>query len=121
GTGGSCVGSRLKGHSKRGGGKMCHEHRQYGVVAHTNEHRTSQVCSACFQPVELACATRAQNGEAKQVRLHGAVVCRNRDCPRFQAKMATQGRDSNAAVNIAVAGSSNLLSSHKITLAPFRP
>ncbi|KAK3840226.1 MAG: hypothetical protein JOS17DRAFT_663686, partial [Linnemannia elongata] len=121
GTGGSCVGSRLKGHSKRGGGKVCHQHRQYGVVAHTNEHRTSQVCSACFQPVELARATRAQNGETKQVRLHGAVVCRNRDCPRFKAKKATQGRDSNAAVNIAVAGSSNLLSSHKITLSPFRP
>ncbi|OAQ24751.1 hypothetical protein K457DRAFT_58213, partial [Linnemannia elongata AG-77] len=109
GTGGSCVGSRLKGHSKRGGGKMCHQHRQYGVVAHTNEQRTSQLCSACFQPVELAPATRAQNGETKRVRLHGAVICRNRDCPRFKAKKSTQGRDSNAAVNIAVAGSSNLL------------
>ncbi|KAG0293674.1 hypothetical protein BGZ96_002465 [Linnemannia gamsii] len=58
-TGGSCVGSRVKGHAKRGDGKMCHQHRLYGVLAHTDEHRTSQVCCACFQQVELAWATRA--------------------------------------------------------------
>ncbi|KAF9117604.1 hypothetical protein BGW39_002024, partial [Mortierella sp. 14UC] len=121
GAGGSCVGSRLKGHMKRGGRKMNKQNRQYGVVCETDEHRTSQVCSSCFEPIELARATRAEQGQVKHIRLHGAVVCRNRECPRVMAGRGTQGRDSNSAVNIAIAGASSLLSSNKTTLAPFKP
>lgn len=103
-----------------GGRKMCRENRQYNIVCETNEHRTSQVCSACFEPIELARATRVQAGQVKHIRLHGAVVCKSRECPRVLAGKATQGHDSNSAVNIAIAGASNLLSGTKSTLPPFR-
>ncbi|KAH7046518.1 hypothetical protein BKA57DRAFT_537357 [Linnemannia elongata] len=40
---------------------------------------------------------------SKTSAFHGVVICRNRDCPRFKTKKSTLGRDSNAAINIAVA------------------
>ncbi|KAK3846026.1 MAG: hypothetical protein J3R72DRAFT_520738 [Linnemannia gamsii] len=45
GAAGTAVGSRIKGHQKRGGSKLTKEHRKYGTVAHTNENRTSRICS----------------------------------------------------------------------------
>ncbi|KAF9536905.1 hypothetical protein EC957_009424 [Mortierella hygrophila] len=54
GAAGTSVGSRIKGHQKRGGSKLTKEHRMYGTVAHTNENRTSRVCSCCFMPVFLS-------------------------------------------------------------------
>ncbi|KAG9071356.1 hypothetical protein KI688_005567 [Linnemannia hyalina] len=42
GAAGTAVGSRIKGHAKRGGSKLTQQHRQYGPVGHTNENRTSR-------------------------------------------------------------------------------
>src|ERR1700761_7341704 len=58
GTGGTCVGSRLGGHERRGGGLIRKQHRAYAVVGLTNEYRTSQSCVWCFEQVRLAKARR---------------------------------------------------------------
>jgi hypothetical protein len=51
GAAGTAVGSHIKGHQKRGGSKLTKEHRKYGTVGHTDESRTSRICSCCFEPV----------------------------------------------------------------------
>ncbi|KAH7043463.1 hypothetical protein BKA57DRAFT_427617 [Linnemannia elongata] len=121
GAAGTSVGSRIKGHTKRGGRKITNQHRQYCIVGHTNEHRTSRICSACYRPVSLMTAKRIKDGSIKNVRLHGAVQCRYKHCPRYKSGRQTQGRDSNSAINIATAGASSLLSVNNTTLPPFRP
>lgn len=120
GAAGTAVGSRIKGHAKRGGRKLTHQHRQYGPVGYTNENRTSRICSACFVPVTLSRATRIKDGESKTIRLHGSVDCHNPQCPRRQAGRGTMGRDANAANNILISGASILLSATHQALPPFR-
>ncbi|KAK5808840.1 hypothetical protein F5H01DRAFT_52172 [Linnemannia elongata] len=121
GAAGTAVGSRIKGHAKRGGRKLTDQHRQYGPVGYTNENRTSRICSACFVPVTLSRATRIKDGESRTIRLHGSVDCHNPLCPRRQAGRGTMGRDANAANNILISGASILLSATHQALPPFRP
>ncbi|KAK3843841.1 MAG: hypothetical protein J3R72DRAFT_398754 [Linnemannia gamsii] len=121
GAAGTSVGSRIKGHTKRGGRKITHQHRQHCIVGLTNENRTSRICSACYRPIFLMTAKRVKDGSIKTVRLHGAVQCRYKDCPRYKAGRPTQGRDANSAINIATAGASSLLSVNNTVLPPFRP
>ncbi|CAO3569992.1 unnamed protein product [Mortierella alpina] len=45
GDAGTGVGSRIKGHARRGGGKMRSRHRRYCPVAITDEFRTSKTCA----------------------------------------------------------------------------
>ncbi|KAF9571998.1 hypothetical protein EC968_010475 [Mortierella alpina] len=80
GAAGTGVGSRIKGHERRGGGKMREQHRQSAVVAITNEYRTSQTCYACFRQLRLARSRRFLNGKVKSISVHGAVECLNRNC-----------------------------------------
>ncbi|KAF9927031.1 hypothetical protein FBU30_003529 [Linnemannia zychae] len=68
GAAGTAVGSRIKGHIKRGGGKMVREHRQ--------------VCVGCFSELDKARKRRAVAGSIKVVRLNGSQQCLNPDCPR---------------------------------------
>ncbi|OAQ23520.1 hypothetical protein K457DRAFT_204498 [Linnemannia elongata AG-77] len=121
GAAGTAVGSRIKGHQKRGGSKLTKEHRKYGTVAHTNENRTSRICSGCFVPIFLSRGQRVRDGESKTVRLNGSVDCKNPTCPRRRAGNGTMGRDANAANNIAISGSSILLSADHSALPPYRP
>ncbi|KAK3843434.1 MAG: hypothetical protein J3R72DRAFT_383384 [Linnemannia gamsii] len=121
GAAGTAVGSRIKGHAKRGGSKLTQQHRRYGPVGQTNENRTSRICSCCFVPVKQSRATRIKDGESKTVRLNGSVDCRNPRCPRRQAGRGTMGRDANAANNILISGASILLSATHTALPPYRP
>jgi hypothetical protein len=107
GIAGTGVGSRIGGHSRRGGGKLREQHRKHGIVAMTNEYRTSKTCVFCFEQVQLARATRETKGTWKRVRLNGAVECVNPDCVSFKCGYTTKGRDSHAALAIAIAGASN--------------
>ena len=120
GIAGTCVGSRFKGHARRGGKKLRKEHRQHGIVALTNEFRTSKTCLFCFQQVRLAQSRRLQEGRIKVVRVHGSLECVNPACPSVLCGYTQKPRDAHAAVCIALAGASNLLSLNRQTLAPFR-
>ncbi|KAK3808256.1 MAG: hypothetical protein J3R72DRAFT_428373 [Linnemannia gamsii] len=100
GAAGTAVGSRTKGHTKRGGSKLTQQHRKHGPVGHTNENRTSRVCSCCFVPVSLSRASRTKDGYTKTVRLNGAVECKNPVCLRRRAGSGSMGRDTNAASNM---------------------
>lgn len=119
GIAGTGVGSRIGGHARRGGGKLREQHRKHGVVAMTNEFRTSKTCVFCFEQVQLARATRDIKGTSKRVTLNGGIECINPDCVSFKCGYTTRGRDSNAALAIAIAGASNLLSDNRTTIAPF--
>ena len=105
-----------KGYQKRGGSKLTKEHRKHGTVAHTNENRTSRICSCCFMPVFLSRGQRVRDGESKTVRLNGSVDCKNPTCPRRREGHGTMGRDANAANNIAILGGV-----HSALIKPLRP
>jgi len=119
GIAGTGVGSRIGGHARRGGGKLRENHRKHAVVAMTNEFRTSKTCVFCFEQVQLARANRDKKGTFKRVTVNGAVECVNPDCVSFKCGYTTRGGDSHAALAIAIAGASNLLSDSRTTIAPF--
>jgi hypothetical protein len=119
GSAGTGVGSRIGGHARRGGGKMREQHRRYCTVGMTNEYRSSKTCVFCFQPVQLARSRRLVSGKVKVVKVHGAVECVNPACPSFKCGYTTKPRDPHAALCIAIAGASNLLSPSRTTLPPF--
>ncbi|GJJ75259.1 hypothetical protein EMPS_07617 [Entomortierella parvispora] len=123
GDAGLGVGSRLKGHSKMGGNKVPERHMRYTPVAKTPEHKSSQTCPFCFQLVRLARARRKKDGEMRLVRVHGAIECTNPDCESYKVGYTQRGRDTNAAVNIALAGYVLVTSDpeDRATLPPFDP
>jgi hypothetical protein len=82
---------------------------QHAIVALTNEWRTSQTCGTCFGQLSLARARRIIRGKVKTVRLHGAVHCTNRRCPLVARGWTIQPRDTNAALCIAMSGTSKFL------------
>ncbi|KAI8347574.1 hypothetical protein B0O80DRAFT_371519, partial [Mortierella sp. GBAus27b] len=116
GNAGTCAGSRLKGHCRGGG--LSKEHAKVCPVIMTDEYCTSKTCCFCFAPVELVPVKRLVNGVMKQVRCNGAVRCINPDCISVKAGYSVKPRDTNAAMNIALAGASQLLTSSR--LPPFR-
>jgi hypothetical protein len=95
------------------------QHRGNCPVGMTNEYRSSKTCVFCFQPVQLARSRRLVGGKIKVVKVHGAVECVNPGCPSFKCGYTIKPRDPHAAVCIAIAGASNLLSSPRTTLPPF--
>ena len=112
--------SRLKGRAKMGGNSIPERHMQSATVAKTNEFMTSQVCPYCFGLVRLARAKRTNHkGVSRLVRVHGAVECCNPDCRSYLCGHAHRARDSNAALNIALAGYSLLISPTGQALQPF--
>lgn len=119
GTAGTGVGSRIGGHSRRGGGKMRKQHIQYCTIGMTNEYRSSQTCIFCFQQIQLARSQRVVGGRAKLVKVHGAIECTNSSCPSFKSGYTIKPRDPHSATCIAVAGASNLMSARRKTLQPF--
>lgn len=114
---GTGVGSPIRGHARRGGSKLRDDHRQHGVVALTNEYRTSQTCAYCLGPVTRPKATVIRNGRKVQKSTNGASNCMNISCPLYRTGRTTQNRDVQAALCIALAGASFLLTGK--TLHPF--
>jgi len=115
GDAGTCVGSRLSGHLRRGGGRMRHEHARYSVVALQDEYMTSQTCVFCFSRTRLARAFR----DGKLVNVRGAVVCQNPDCISNRMGYTTKPRDNHAALAIALAGAHILLDPSRRALPCF--
>jgi len=108
GDAGTCVGSRLRGHARRGGSKMRREHQKYTAVAVVDEYRSSKVCLYCRKPVSLARAKRIVNGSAKTVRIHGATECTNSQCTARRVHYTIRPRDAQAAAVIGLSGSACL-------------
>ncbi|CAO3678112.1 unnamed protein product [Umbelopsis ramanniana] len=114
GTAGTSVGSRIKGHAKRGGSKLRTRHQIYATVAMTNEFRTSQTCSSCFCPIVHPTQRKLVKDKWKKVSNNGTSVCVNPKCLRFQAGLASQNRDKQAAECMAISGSSLLLTGKRL-------
>ncbi|KAF9201042.1 hypothetical protein BGZ49_008726 [Haplosporangium sp. Z 27] len=119
GNAGTCVGSRLGGHARRGGLKMRAEHLKHTTVAITDEYRTSQTCVYCFEQVRQARSRRLVDGRVKTVSVHGTVECINPDCISFKCGYSIKPRDAHAAVAIAISGASRLFDSDRMPLPPF--
>lgn len=119
GDAGACVGSRMKGHSRRGGKKMCKEHMKHTTVGITSEYRTSKTCVFCFQQVKQAQSRRVIDGKIKTVKVNGTVECLNPECVSFCSGYTMKGRDTHAAVAIAVSGIAKLLDPKRAALATF--
>ncbi|KAF9358967.1 hypothetical protein BGX26_000509 [Mortierella sp. AD094] len=119
GDAGTAVGSRIKGHAKRGGRKLRQEHMKHCPVVLTDEYRSSKTCIYCFGEVRTARARRIVNGEAKMVRINGALECVNPMCPSVKVGYTIKSRDPHSALAIALAGASALLSLDHEVLLPF--
>ncbi|KAK3806373.1 MAG: hypothetical protein J3Q66DRAFT_119334 [Benniella sp.] len=121
GDAGTGFGSRLGGHSRRGGGKLRAEHRQNATVAMTDEHLTSKTCPFCFQRTRPAKGRRIVGEEIKTVSINGAMECTNQHCESFQAGYTIKSRDGQASHNIGTTGGYTLLSVNKEAMPPFCP
>ena len=76
GTAGTSVGSRIKGHAKRGGSKLRGRHQRYATVAMKNEFRTSQTCSSCFCPIFHPAQRKLVKDKRKKVSNNGTFCVR---------------------------------------------
>lgn len=121
GNAGTGVGSRIKGHSRRGGGKMRAEHRRYCTVGMTDEYRSSKTCVYCSHQVRQARARRVDriNKTIKTVTVNGTVECVNPNCISFTCGYTIKSRDPHAAVGIAIAGASPHFEPNRAVLAPY--
>ncbi|CAO3572960.1 unnamed protein product [Mortierella alpina] len=121
GDAGTGVGSRIKGHARRGGGKMRSAHRRYCPVAITDELRTSKTCAYCQTQVRLARSKRVDKEKKliKTVNVNGAIECYNPDCVSVVCGYVIKLHDPHAAVNIALAGASPHLDSSRCALPPY--
>ncbi|KAI8356856.1 hypothetical protein B0O80DRAFT_496600 [Mortierella sp. GBAus27b] len=63
--------------------------------------------------VQLAKTRRFVNATMKSVNCPGAVLCINPDCPAVKAVQSIRPRDANAAMNIVMAGASELFLQQK--------
>ncbi|KAG0258671.1 hypothetical protein DFQ27_004523 [Actinomortierella ambigua] len=71
GDSGTGVGSRIKGHARRSGGKMRAQHIRYCTIGMMDEYRTSKTCVFCFHQVRLARHRRMVKGQEKLVNVNG--------------------------------------------------
>jgi hypothetical protein len=111
------AGTRIGGHLRYGGGKLRERHRRYSTVTMTNEYRTSQACCYCFQPVIRPRKPVFRDGKWRTKFVSGSLVCYNSACPSYQRGCNTKNRDVEAAINIALAGTSRITTG--FTLPPF--
>ncbi|KAK3825711.1 MAG: hypothetical protein J3Q66DRAFT_420773 [Benniella sp.] len=118
GDAGTGIGSRIKGHARRGGKKLRKEHIKHCPVVITDEYRSSRTCTYCYHELQTARYRRTKDGKDQIVRVHGALECTNSDCPSFQIGYTIRPRDAQAAVAIAIAGVSTLLSPAHEPIAP---
>ncbi|CAO3565989.1 unnamed protein product [Mortierella alpina] len=118
GDAGTCVGSRLKGHSRRGGSKMRAQHRQYCPVVMVDEYRTSRICYYCLQETQLVRSRRVKGQAIRTVRVHGAVECTNHDCIAVKGRYTIRPRDAHASAVIGLSGLATL--TRPAPLAPFQ-
>ncbi|KAF9934623.1 hypothetical protein BGZ65_003661, partial [Modicella reniformis] len=121
GAAGTGVGSRIGGHSRRGGSKLRAEHRQHATVVITDEYMTSKTCPFCFRRTHPARARRLVGQKIKMVSINGAMECTNQHCESFQAGYTIKPRDGQASHNIGTTGGFALLSPKKEAMPAFSP
>ncbi|CAO3568855.1 unnamed protein product [Mortierella alpina] len=97
---GTGVGSRIGGHSRRGGTRMRRNHRRYCTVAIHDEFRTSKICTYCHGAVILARSRRVKNGQVIFKTVNGTVECSNPACVSFRCGYTMKARDPHSAVAI---------------------
>ncbi|KAF9123262.1 hypothetical protein BGX30_001536 [Mortierella sp. GBA39] len=120
GTAGIGTGSRLGGHLKYGGKKVVEQYALSVPVLMTDENMTSKVCPLCFAILRLVKELGLVSGVEKLVTINGAVQCENPDCESVRTGYARRSRDSNACVNIALAGFTIIMSNNRQSLPPYR-
>lgn len=98
GEAGNCVGSRLRGHPKRGGKWLRERHRRYATVIMTDEYRSSQTYPFCYGPISHP------------------KVRNDRVCPLYNEGACLQNRNAMIATRICLTGASKVL--HGETIAP---
>ncbi|CAO3564005.1 unnamed protein product [Mortierella alpina] len=119
GNAGTCVGSRLKGHPKRGGMKISRELAKSTVTAMQDEFRTSKTCLRCSNELKHPSARRVLDKVVRTVKVNGSVICLNPVCPAVRAGQAIMSRDGNAATAIAFVGVCTSLSDPPMAPRPF--
>ncbi|KAF7726709.1 hypothetical protein EC973_008483 [Apophysomyces ossiformis] len=117
GSVGTGVCSPIRGHCRRGGKQLREQHLQQTSVGMTNEFRSSQLCPYCYQV--LSHLNKKKDGYIKKN--FGTVICTNSECISVKKGYGSRGRDQNAALNIAVAGTSALFSERHEPFQEFNP
>lgn len=117
GAAGTGIGSRIRGHAKRGGKQLQKRHRRYVTVAITNEHNSSQTCSTCFHPIAHPEHKIKVNGKMRSKTNNGVSICYNPLCPTYKNGTNSKNRDVEAAACIAIAGMTTMIYGHP--LPPF--
>ena len=116
----SMVGTGIKEHTRRSLKPFVKrlksvENDDFHVV---DEFRSTITCSSCFS---ITTKQVIRTSENKIRRIKGAVVCKNKFCPRrIKSKSTTTNRDENGARNIALIGFSILISKDGMVLPPYR-
>ncbi|CAO3567902.1 unnamed protein product [Mortierella alpina] len=116
---GTGVGSRIGGHSRRGGTRMRRNHRRYCTVAIHDEFRTSKICTYCHGAVVLARSRRVKNGQVIFKTVNGTVECSNPACVSFRCGYTMKARDPHSAVAILMSGTYVLESPSRLPLGVF--
>lgn len=106
GIAGMMVKNRFKGMTRMGGNKIPELHMLHCPVAKSNKHMSSQTCMFCFQVMQLARSNRKVGAKTKCIRLRLVPI-----------RLHSWARDTNAVLNIALAGYSLLTTGN--TLPPF--
>jgi hypothetical protein len=90
GNAGTGVGSRIKGHNRRGGKWLREIHRRHTPVCIVNEHKSSQTCCFCFMPIIHP--------------TNGSSLCVNTSCISYLYGLACRSQDLLSAMIIAISG-----------------
>lgn len=117
---GTGVGSRIRGHRRRGGKIFERLHGKYTTVAITDEFRTTKLCPYCFKTCVHPSYTKVlPGGKTISKRRLGASLCVNPNCPAKKFHYTTRPRDGQAALSIALVGASTMLNDDPQPLPPF--
>ncbi|KAI8097363.1 uncharacterized protein BX664DRAFT_383664 [Halteromyces radiatus] len=94
-------------------------HERRGVVAITNEHRSSQTCVSCYQKVVRPKRTVVKDGKQYIKNNDGTSLCVNPRCIAVKKGKDVQGSDRMASVAICLAGVHGIKTGQ--ALPPFSP
>lgn len=106
----------IKGHARRGTKRLRVQQRRQSLVVMVDEFNTSKTCHWCLKPLRLQ-KYRTVDGRIR--RRNGAVQCVNPQCISLAEGCSTMNRDGNASKNIALKGTSMVVSIDGTPLAPF--
>ncbi|KAG0050544.1 hypothetical protein BGZ83_004667 [Gryganskiella cystojenkinii] len=100
GDAGTGLNSRIGGHLRWGGNKVCENHMRFIPVLMTDEYLTTKTCPFCWRRVRFGRA-RTDKGVRS---VKGVIQCKNPKCLSFKLGYSKRARDTNAAFNIMLRG-----------------